>query len=116
MFKLISTLGRSYDNYMTHQGRVQAHRILVGQSDWMLNDLGVSRELLKGGVKNWPWKVQSDQPTAPEVAQESQRKIERRAIRELNSYSNRELHDLGITRGTIVDTVRNGRPNHEHAA
>ena len=54
MFKLISAIGRGYDSYMTRQGRVQAHRILSNQSDWTLNDLGVSRQLLNGGVKNWP--------------------------------------------------------------
>ena len=116
MFKLITAIGRSYHNYMTHQGRIQAHRILIGQSDWTLNDLGISRELLGGGVKNWPWKIVEDQPSKVEASRENRRKIEARAIRELNSYSNRELHDLGITRGSIPEAVRNGRPETEHAA
>ena len=116
MFKLITAIGRGYDNYMTRQGRVQAHRILSSQSDWTLNDLGVSRQLLNGGVKNWPWKITNDQPSRVEASRESRRKIEARAIRELNSYSNKELHDLGITRGSIPEAVRNGRPESEHAA
>ncbi len=33
----------------------------------------------------------------------------RRAVSELSSLSNRELDDLGITRGNIRNVVRNGR-------
>ena len=32
----------------------------------------------------------------------------RRAVNELNALSNRELDDLGITRGEITRVVRNG--------
>ena len=38
-----------------------------------------------------------------------------RAIRELNAYSDRELRDLGITRGDIVEAVNFGRPGIERA-
>jgi len=116
MFKLLSKAGRGFDSYMTRQGRIRAHKVLIGQSDWVLDDLGISRELLKGGVKNWPWKNAENQPSVIETSKESRRKIEARAIRELNSYSDKELHDLGINRGSIVEAVRNGRPNHEYAA
>ena len=33
----------------------------------------------------------------------------RRAVSELNALSNRELEDLGITRGNIRHVARNGR-------
>ncbi len=35
---------------------------------------------------------------------------QRQAILELMSYSDRELADLGICRGSIIDAVRFGRP------
>ena len=75
MFKLITAIGRGYDNYMTRQGRVQAHRILSSQSDWTLNDLGVSRQLLNGGVKNWPWKITNDQPSRVEASAKAVAKL-----------------------------------------
>jgi len=36
-----------------------------------------------------------------------------RTIRELRAMSNAELSDMGISRGGIVDAVRNGRPEPE---
>lgn len=40
----------------------------------------------------------------------------RRAVRELQSLSDRELHDLGIGRGTIKHAVMHGRDNEQDKA
>ena len=47
----------------------------------------------------------------------SQRRKNRQAINELRSLSDRELNDLGLSRGSIVSAVINGRPGYDrHAA
>lgn len=102
MFKQLLSLGRAYENYMTHRGRVEAHRILLRQDEKTLQDIGIIRSELAGGVKNWPWDGSAQQQQAKPVATAQ-------AIRELNSYSDRELHDIGINRGMIADAVTHGR-------
>lgn len=106
MFNFFTKEGSRYDTYMTSLGRKQARRILLGQSDHTLEDLGISRAMLETGIKAWPWKIQEDQPApaAPKKVMSHSK-----AIRELNSYSDRELQDIGITRGSIVEAVKKGR-------
>ena len=36
------------------------------------------------------------------------------AMRELQTYSDKELHDLGISRGSVVDAVVSGRDGIEN--
>lgn len=102
MFKQFASLGSTFENYMTRRGRIEAHRILMGQDDKTLQDIGIDRHELLGGVKNWPWDGSATQQKVAPVKTA-------RAIRELNSYSDRELHDIGINRGMIADAVANGR-------
>lgn len=40
--------------------RRQARRELLGMSDRLLADAGVSRNLLNQGVRAWPWRPESD--------------------------------------------------------
>lgn len=107
MFNFFNTMGRSYDTYMTALGRQQARRILLNQSDHTLKDLGISRAKLEQGVKAWPWKVLEDQPIAAKAPKRTMSYA--KAIRELNSYSDRELRDIGISRGSIPSAVKEGR-------
>ena len=52
----------------------------------------------------------------PRIAEAYHNMVSRaRAIKELRQLSDRELSDLGITRGTIVEAVTNGRPGVENA-
>jgi len=120
---------------MTHRGRVMAHRILMSQSDRVLHDIGVSREELLGGVSNWPWEARNsddevsntvavahvtDQhsPVEAVASQKTSRTFmgEKQAIRELSGYSDRELSDLGISRGMIAHAVKNGREDIDQVA
>ena len=102
MFKQLSSVGSAFEMYMTRRGQVQAHRILMSQDQKTLDDIGIDRHELLGGVKNWPWDGSVTQQKAQPAARA-------KAIRELNSYSDRELHDIGINRGMIADAVTNGR-------
>ncbi len=104
MFKQLAALSTAYENYMIKRGRVAARRILLTQDDKTLQDIGISRHELLGGVTNWPW-----DGSATKQKLESQSAQEFRAIRELNSYSDRELHDIGINRGMIANAVKHGR-------
>lgn len=103
MFKQLLSVGKAIDTYMTRRGRVEAYKILVAQDEKTLEDIGIDRHELMGGVKNWPWDGSRTEQNQAPVAQA-------RAIRELSAYSDRELHDIGINRGMIADAVTNGRP------
>ena len=67
MFALFKKFGKGYDEYMTRQGRRQARRILLSQSDSILDDLGISRQSLESGVAAWPWKATEEQPVPAQV-------------------------------------------------
>lgn len=110
MFKQLKAVGTIYENYMIKRGRVEARRILLNQDEKTLLDIGISRHELLGGVKNWPW-----DGSATTQAQDKQRGITRlKAIRQLSSFSDRELQDIGINRGMITDAVVNGRLNYDN--
>jgi len=102
MFKQLLSVGSAFDRYMTRRGRVEAYKILMNQDQKTLEDIGIDRHELQGGIKNWPWDGSASQQAHAPV-------VKARAIRELNSYSDRELHDIGINRGMIADAVTNGR-------
>ena len=121
------------------KGRLRTQ--LLGMTDRQLEDYGFSRDALLQGISAWPWRVDSvadaiaagtslkaeGVSVAPVVAQIAPAKMSRRSIRkaekELNSYSNRELAEMGVTRQSIKEVVRYGRPtiegvfeNHNRAA
>lgn len=75
-------------------------------SDRTLEDLGISRSLLSQGVQSWPWKSNVALNNTVKTSKRSEIKA---AIKELQAYNNRELADMGISRGEIVDVVMNGR-------
>ena len=79
---------------------------LNSMSDRSLEDMGVSRALLSQGIQSWPWKNSTE---LNNTAKTSKRREIRAAIKELQAYNDRDLADLGISRGEIVDMVTNGR-------
>lgn len=109
MFQLLKSFAKGYENYMTNIGRAQARRVLLTQSDRSLEDMGISRHLLAKGVDAWPWREGEVKVVPTHIEETSARRDEKRAIRELRAMSNAELRDMGISRGGIVDAVRNGR-------
>lgn len=95
-----------YDSYMTLVGREKAREVLLNSSDRMLADAGFSRELLEVGVKAWPWRATTDENLPPmELSHIGNRQV----VGELESYTDKELSDLGVSRGTIQEAVLLGR-------
>ena len=110
MFQLLKNFAIGYEGYMTHVGRNQARRVLLSQDPRTLEDMGISRHLLLQGVDAWPWREGEVAMVPTRVSKLAKSREEKRAIRELRAMSNAELSDMGISRGGIVDAVRNGRP------
>ncbi len=108
--KVIKNLYSSFDNYLTRLGRSRVRDELLKSSDRILEDAGFSRALLESGVDAWPWHAATTETTVQSV------KIDEKAtaIQELESFSDRDLHDLGIARGSIIDAVMFGREGIEH--
>lgn len=101
----------TYPNWMNdvarHFRRRSTRRELLAMSDRRLEDLGFSRSLLDEGLGAWPWREEALLEDGFRPARREQ--AERRAIRELEQYSDRELADLGLSRVGIVEAVRHGR-------
>jgi uncharacterized protein YjiS (DUF1127 family) len=116
MFTQIKTV---FADLFIKAGRARVRCTLLALDDRLLKDVGVSRELLLQGVSAWPWReVEVETASASKqkkivnvysLVNEKEQEIQR-AIKELKSYSARELADLGITHGDIEFVVRNGRP------
>ena len=86
---------------------------LRNMTDRQLIDCGFSPELVADGLKGWPWRIDST-TTEPPIL-EHLIKEEQRHVTELQNYSDSELADLALSRGTIRDSVRHGRPGIERA-
>ncbi|MEZ5593848.1 MAG: hypothetical protein R3F53_25340 [Gammaproteobacteria bacterium] len=123
----MSNLKTRVSHFFEELGRSRVRQTLLQFSDRQLADAGFSRELLLAGTKAWPWRASpeeweqrtySSQVAKPEP--ELNPADVQSAIEELHAYSDQELEDLGLTRGTIEYAVRNGRPgfeeNHRQAA
>ena len=85
------------------KARMQSTLLNMGR-EWV-EDKGFSYDALKLGVSEWPWR-QSPEKIAEE-------KEIRRSIRDLKSYNDRELRDIGIPRSEIEYAVRYGRREEE---
>jgi uncharacterized protein YjiS (DUF1127 family) len=86
----------------------------------LLVDAGYSPELLEEGVRAWPWRLPAEPAAGLSFARPLTETDYRAAIAELESYSDAELQDLGLSRGAVPEAVRNGRPgfpeDHRQAA
>jgi len=109
MFKVLKKLANGYERYMTHRGREIAREYLLRCDDRMLADNGFSRELLMDGVNAWPWRTMEEQEHHLRAAIDQATK--QQAVKDLNSMSDAELQDLGISRGNIENSVASGRSN-----
>ena len=90
------------------RNRYKTLHYLQGMSNEQLIDCGFSPALIRAGVHAWPWR--EDQ--RHDVLSAIKRNItnEGRWVEELGAYSDRELADLGLARGSIREAVRYGRP------
>jgi uncharacterized protein YjiS (DUF1127 family) len=76
----------------------------------LLADAGYSHELLLQGVRAWPWRTPVERSAGLRFARPLTEADYRAAVAELESYSDTELQDLGLSRAAIPEAVRNGRP------
>lgn len=116
--KILNNVLRGFDRYMTHQSRARDREILLKTSDRMLNDAGFSRELLESGVKAWPWHNPGSELAPLQFRQLGNVSADidphADAVHELKNISDKELSDLGISRGSIRQSVMNGRDGIEN--
>ena len=105
-------LTSSIFNALEMAGRAKTLAHLEGLSDRTLEDLGFSRALMSQGVQAWPWKA--DTELAAETASTDSNEISA-AIKELEAYNDRDLADLGISRGEIREAVVHGRKDIDSA-
>ena len=95
---------------MTWIERSRLRQDLLQLDARLLKDAGFSRVLVEAGVHAWPWRT----PTEPSAALLLGRPLTeaeyRAAIAELESYSDTDLQDLGLSRNAIPEAVRTGRP------
>lgn len=111
-------LAQRFMNYMEYYGRIKSRQILLNLSDRQLEDAGISKELLLQGTNAWPWRIE-EQETPPltdlqlahlndvvpaPVADDEYHQ----AVVDLERMTDRELLDMGISRGEIRHAVRYG--------
>jgi uncharacterized protein YjiS (DUF1127 family) len=93
--------------------RSRLRQELLRRDNRLLADIGVSRTLLEGGVRAWPWLTPTE-PRAEFGQFASNHEVTQadyaRAVAELEAASDAELRDLGLTRGGIAEAVHHGRP------
>jgi len=103
-------------NYLEYYAKVRTHQILLTLSERQLEDAGISKELVLKGTSAWPWRFEEPSVALPVKASVSKIKATslvtdeefKRAMDDLHQMSDRELRDLGITRGEINTAVRYG--------
>ena len=99
--------------------RSRLRQRLLRMDERRLDDIGYSRALLEEGVRAWPWRLPVDSFAALgrfDLSSDARRADYAKAVAELRAYSDAELNDLGLTRGTIEDAVRDGRPGYPEDA
>lgn len=98
--KIVKKMLHGFNRYITYTSRSRVRAELLRSSDRMLEDSGFSRELLESGVAAWPWHAPAE--TVGPVDNIT-------AMRELQSYNDRDLNDPGISRRAIPESVVFGR-------
>lgn len=94
---------KAIQNYLEEYGKHRTRHVLLSMSDKQLHDVGISRDLLIKGVQAWPWRM-SDTTAGQTVTPISKPEI-KQAVRELQDMSDRELLDMGLSRGEIKHAV-----------
>lgn len=98
---MLNAINRYFQNQALHKTRDH----LLNMSDRQLEDVGLSRDLLSRGIDYWPWRDESGaEPRSNQPAKMTSAEINR-AIRELSNMSDKELRDMGVSRGSIRQIV-----------
>jgi hypothetical protein len=107
-------LFKSILNAMQEGKKREVLKYLRQLPTWHLEELGFSPDLLRQGMIAWPWQEGEHDKEIKKL--ECAIAEETRSVNELSSYTDAELHDLGISRGSIKTSVRYGRPGIEHTS
>ena len=100
MFQLIKT---NLHNHALRKTRTQ----LMLMTDRQLEDVGISRRLLSQGIESWPWRENVNDELNTQPAKMKEKDINK-AILELSHMSDAQLRDIGVSRGTIRQSVQHG--------
>ena len=99
--KTVKSMKHFFENLA--KARMQSTLLSMGR-EWVESN-GYSYEAVKAGVSKWPWHSSPEKVTREKEIS--------RAIRELRSYNDRELRDIGMARSEIEYAVRYGRRGEE---
>ena len=103
--KMFNTIKTHLYNHALRKTRAE----LLKMSDRQLEDVGISRALLNKGVASWPWRENAIAETGL-TTQPGRMKAQdiNKAVRELSRMSDKDLRDIGISRGSIRHSVQHG--------
>lgn len=114
---LFSSISRNFLQTMEKRAAVRVHEYLQHVDTSLMIQAGISPELFDKGPAAYPWRQESSSELTQVVSLASSNETAiREGISELKACSDAELNDLGITRGSIADVVRLGRPGVEQVA
>jgi len=109
---MIKTLKKYLHRYSISRTRTQ----LLAMGDRQLEDLGISKDLLLHGNDFWPWRENSMDQLDSQPKRMSSAEINK-AIKDLSQYTDQQLRDIGISRGSIREAVLHGTDRDpKHAA
>lgn len=100
--------------FFRKSGKLRMQSYLMRLPTSQLIAWGYSPTQLSKGISAWPWRLE-DQPMAASSTETAfTAKQLRASVKELQSFSNAELADMGLNRGTIEHAVRYGRQGLEN--
>lgn len=92
---------------ISHRNRRETLYYLQAMSADRLIDSGFSPALVKKGISAWPWREDRQSEMLSKI--ECLIAEEKRCVNELERYTDSELADLCLSRGSIRQSVRHGR-------
>ncbi len=103
----------SFKNHMQNTALRRTRIQLLQMTDRQLEDVGISRTLLQKGIANWPWR-ETNTANAKLTTQPARMKAREinKAINDLSRMSDKQLRDIGVSRGTIRHSVEHGINGH----
>ena len=106
-FKLIGRFSAATTKALEATARARVQSTLLSMGPEWVEKYGCSYDSLRAGVNEWPWRQTSEKEIEAQQV--------KRAVKELNSYSDVELNELGIARSNIEFAVRHGHPQNDYS-
>lgn len=97
---------KALQRFFEATGKARVNSVLLSMGREKTEELGYSYEALRDGVSAWPWR-KTPQNRAKEIETQSH-------VRELKTFTDRQLTDIGVARHGIEQAVRYGRPGIDH--